>query len=230
MNKRAEKYLLETVRQNYEDIAVDFDRSRTKRMRKMLLGIIKQLKVKTEDKILDLGCGNARLLANLPPGVSYLGLDNSAELIKINQGRSSSPQTTFVLGDILRLDDFKPGDFNFIFCLAVFHHLPGKKCRLVFLKQVADLMDYSTRLVLSVWKLRKGFKFLSTFISSFLKQLIQGRILDYGDLLFPGFNQKSLRYYHAFSRLELERIIRRSGLQISQSKEDEHNYYFVLKK
>ncbi|HPT08413.1 MAG TPA: class I SAM-dependent methyltransferase [bacterium] len=230
MNKRAEKYLLSVVTQNYNDIAHDFSVSREKDLLPMVLEIITKLNIKSGDKILDLGCGNGRLVKSLPAEVSYLGLDNSLELIKLAQKKYSNEKNIFQNKNILNIEEIENFDFNYIFCLAVFHHLPGEKKQLSFLKQLYEKMDEKTILILSVWKLRFGFKFFKIFFKSFFSQLFKGRVLNYGDLLFYGFKQHSLRYYHAFSIKELKKIIKKSGFNIFNLSEDKYNYYLILKK
>jgi cyclopropane fatty-acyl-phospholipid synthase-like methyltransferase len=230
MNKRAEKYLLSVVERNYNEIAEDFAITRERDLLPMVLEIITKLNIKPGDKILDLGCGNGRLVKNLPAGVSYLGLDNSLNLIKLAQKKYSGEKNIFQVKNILNIEEIKNFDFDYIFCLAVFHHLPGEKKQLFFLKQLYEKMDGKTMLVLSVWKLRFGFKFFKSFFKSFFSQLFKGRFLDYGDLLFHGFKQHSLRYYHAFSIKELKKIIKKSGFRIIEFNEDKYNYYLILQK
>ena len=91
-------------------------------------------------------------------------------------------------------------------------------------------MNKGSVLILSVWRLRNGFKFFKRFLNSFLKQLYRGRVLDYGDLLFYGFKRNSLRYYHAFSLREIKKIIYKIPFYKIEFKKDKYNYYFILKK
>ncbi len=230
MNKRAEKYLLSVVEQNYNEIAEDFSITRERDLLPMVLEISTKLNIKPGDKILDLGCGNGRLVKSLPVGISYLGLDNSQKLIKLAQEKYIGENNVFQVKNILNVEEIKKFEFDYIFCLAVFHHLPGEKKQLFFLKQLYKKMDEKTVLILSVWKLRFGFKFFRLFFKSFFSQLFKGNLLNYGDLLFYGFKQHSLRYYHAFSIKELKKIIKKSEFKIMEFNEDKYNYYLILKK
>ncbi len=230
MNKKTVDYLLSVVKNNYDEIADDFNKTREKNFHSLVLEIINKLNIKTGDKILDLGCGNGRLIKNLPSNIFYLGLDNSSKLIELAGKNYQKENIIFKQQDILKTEEFNFSDFKYIFCLAVFHHLPGKKKQLSFLWQIYDKMNKGSVLILSVWRLRNGFKFFKRFLNSFLKQLYRGRVLDYGDLLFYGFKRNSLRYYHAFSLREIKKIIYKIPFYKIEFKKDKYNYYFILKK
>ncbi len=230
MNKKAVEYLLSVVKNNYNEIADDFNKTREKNFHFLVLKIINELNIKSGDKILDLGCGNGRLVKNLPSDIFYLGIDNSSKLIELAKEKYQKENIVFKQQDILKIDEFIFLNFKYIFCLAVFHHLPGKKNQLYFLQQIYDKMSTGSILILSVWRLRNSLKFFKIFFSSFFKQLCRGRILDYGDLLFYGFKENSLRYYHAFSLCGIKKIIVKSPFNNVKFKKDKYNYYFILKK
>jgi 2-polyprenyl-3-methyl-5-hydroxy-6-metoxy-1,4-benzoquinol methylase len=230
MNKKTADYLLSIVKNNYNEIADDFDKTREKNFHPLVLQIIKELNVRTGDKVLDLGCGNGRLVKNLSSDIFYLGLDNSSKLIELAKKKYQKENIIFKQQNILEIEKFNFLDFKYVFCLAVFHHLPGKKKQLYFLQQIYDKIDTGSILILSVWRLRNSFKFFKIFFLSFLKQLFQGHVLDYGDLLFYGFKKNSLRYYHAFSLREIKKIVYKIPFSKIEFKKDKYNYYFILKK
>ncbi|MFA5644173.1 MAG: methyltransferase domain-containing protein [Patescibacteria group bacterium] len=229
MNKKAERYLLKVVENNYEEIAEDFNISRQKPLHSEVLEILKSLEA-TKQKILDLGCGNGRLLEFLPDNIDYLGVDNSKKLLDLARQKYKKNGVRFVYKNILNLDQLEENNFNLVFCLAVFHHLPGDSLRLSFLNKIYDKIDKDGLLVISVWKLRSKNRFNYLFLKSFLKQFFKGRILDCGDLLFRGFRQKSQRYYHAFSKRKLKKIFQSSKFKIKEFREDKFNFYIIAKK
>lgn len=231
MNKKAEKYLLKLVEQGYEDIAIDFSETRKKPMKPMVYQITEDLNIGPNDKILDLGCGNGCFFEVLSGRGNYLGVDNSSRLITLAQREY---KTKFKKFDIIKLDELKEGNFSFIFSWAVFHHIPGKKLRLNFLKQVYKKLNPEGTFVISVWKLRNKKNFYKLALKIFFKSFFQKRILDFGDLIFPwkGSFKKvnTLRYYHAFSKKSIEKEIKKSNFRIIKFLEDDFNYYLVLKK
>lgn len=230
MNKKAEKYLLQVVLSNYEDIAESFNETRKKPMKPMVLEIVESLHVLPENKVLDLGCGNGRFLEVLNDKQNYLGVDNSQNLIKFAREKYGDK---FQVLDILKLDKLKENNFDFVFSWAVFHHIPGNNLRLNFLNQVYDKMKDDSILVISVWKLRQRKNFFYLALTSFLQNLLMFRIVDWGDLVFNWGKRKNgirPRYYHAFSEKEFKNIFKKSKFKVEDFLEDEFNYYIVLRK
>lgn len=106
----------ETTKKGYQTIASDFSASRERLWPE--LKIFKKY-VKDNDSVLDLGCGNGRILKLFEEiNIKYLGVDNNAELI--NDAREKYPDKKFVHADIL---DFKIKEkFDVIFMVAVLNH------------------------------------------------------------------------------------------------------------
>ena len=56
--------------------------------------------------------------------------------------------------------------------------------------------------------------------------------MDFGDILFDWKNSQgektSKRYYHAFKKGELKRVIKKAGLKIEKIYKDKYNYYALL--
>jgi SAM-dependent methyltransferase len=73
------------------------------------------------DRILDLGCGPGELLAYLPGGVSYLGVDISPDYIARAREQYGT-RAEFRVGDATAFD---PGDdrFDLVLAFGVLHHL-----------------------------------------------------------------------------------------------------------
>ncbi len=231
MNKKAKKYLLDIVEGGYEKIASDFSETRKKPMKPMVYKIVGDLDIKPEDSVLDLGCGNGCFFEVLGGKGNYLGLDNSAKLIALAE---EEYKTNFKKFDIIKLDELKENNFNFIFSWAVFHHIPGKKLRLNFLQEVYKNLNPEGSFVFSVWKLRNRKDFYKLAFKTFFNNLFQGKIMDWADLIFPwkGSPKKFQppRYYHAFSKKSLEKEIKKSSFKIEKFLEDDFNYYLILKK
>ena len=236
MNRRAEKFLLKIVSSGYENIAEAFNETRKKPMRPLVYDIVRDLSIKDNDKILDIGCGNGRFLEVLFDkknniNWNYLGLDNSAKLIEYAKEKYGNK---FEVIDIINLKKTKKNNFNYVFSWAVFHHLPGNNLRLKFLQDVYDLIDSGGGFVFSVWKLRNRKNFFGLSLKSFFEQILRGRILDFGDLIFNWKGNKGgevrPRYYHAFSKRNLIRLISKTNFKIDSFLEDDFNYYYILKK
>lgn len=231
MNKRTQKELLDIVQKNYERIASGFSETRQKRLWPELLGLFK--KVKNEDSLLDVGCGNGRLLeAFLDKNIEYLGVDPSQELIAEAQKRH--PDCKFVLGDILNLGKIKEHSFDYVASIAVLHHLPSKELRINALKQLRNKIKPEGEIILTVWNFWSQKKYRKLIFKFFLLKLLKKNKMDFGDILFDWKKDKdkflSKRYYHAFTSGELRSIINKAGLYIKKLYKDKYNYYLVLKK
>jgi len=258
MDKQTQQNLLDLVKRNYEEIAVDFNTTRKKYLWPELLKLTEV--VKDGDKILDVGCGNGRLLeAFSKKKIEYLGVDNSEKLIKAatknfqfsifnfqtnsNFQFSSKLQNTkykFQTADILELDKIQEKDFNYIFCIAVLHHLPGEDLRLRALGQMKNKLKPASidsargggKIILTVWNLWSRPKFRKLIFKFGLLKLIGKNKLDFGDILFDWKNSKgekiSQRYYHAFTKNNLKKLTLRAGFKIEKIYKDKYNYYLIL--
>lgn len=229
MNKDKQNEILKIVRANYEDIAESFDETREKPIWPPLLELLKE--VKTGQSILDVGCGNGRILKDLSGrGVRYVGLDQSRALIKICQDKY--PKYKFAAADIANLGAVAEYDFDWVFCVAVLHHLPGFDLRLQSLKQLKNKIKDDGRIVLTVWNMWSEDKFRKMIWRFFFLKLLRRNQMEFGDVLFDwkrgGMTSK--RYYHAFRRCELKKLVKRAGLKIEKITRDRFNYYLTLTK
>jgi len=231
MNKSTRDKILHIVKTNYSDIAGEFNATRQKYIWPGLNEFTSDLK--TGSRVLDVGCGQGRLLEILADKkINYLGVDSSRELIELAQKNYSNYK--FLVSDVLSLDRMAESDFDYVFSVAVLHHLPGKKLPIEALRQMAAKLAVDGRMIISVWNLWSQTKYLKLIILSYFKYLFSENKLDWGDILFFWKNsqgtQVSLRYYHAFSVWELKKISRRANLKIIKIVKDKFNYYLVLQK
>ena len=149
--------LLALNRQFYARFAGDFARTR----RSWPPGFDRILPyLQTASNVLDLGCGNARLLAFLDaknwPG-KYTGLDSSENLlVEARLTAQAHPQipSRFIVSDLFA-DGWvqaTAGPFDSLVGLAVLHHIPGAQNRGRFLTQCADQLAPGRHLIVSTWQ------------------------------------------------------------------------------
>ncbi len=153
--------------------------------------------------VLDLGCGNGRLVDILNPKTEYLGIDNSSKLLKI--ARQKYPKNQFKNQNILKLKLNKK--FDIVFSLAVLHHL-SEEYHLEFVRAVKQYLGKNGIIIISVWKLNK-------------KQLESGEKQSKKEILIPfkDSGQKILakRYIYQFDLKELENLFVENGFKILES-------------
>jgi len=224
--------LKQIVADNYQEIAEQFSATRQKPLWPRLRQILRQLPI--SGRLLDIGCGNGRLLEELKkrPIDCYVGLDSSPELLKIAaQGYPQAAWPFSINWQLGNLLDTPTGQqFDFVCCIAALHHLPGRANRQLAAKNLGRWLKPGGYLIISVWDLWHQPKYWPKLLTGLWLSL-SGQ-LDCGDLLFNWGQQKSSgrqRYYHAFTKAELKRLIVATGLDIVDCQQDGLNLYLVAR-
>lgn len=221
--------MLEIVKNGYNDVAAEFDATRKKALWPMIYKFTSG--IKNGDYILDLACGNGRLLEALKDKkINYLGADNSEELL--NLAKQNYPGEKFILSDMLNLDGVEDGKFNYIFCLAALQHIPSQELRIAALKKIHSKLGASGRLIISNWNLWARPVFKHKLIKRYLLRFFKSYREDWNDLIFPWKDatgqEKSQRYYHAFTGQELKYLALSAGFKIHSYQKDKHNFWLEL--
>lgn len=229
MNKKKEQELLALVKRNYQEIAADFDITRKKEIWPEIRDFAIQVEVGS--RVLDLGCGNGRLIEALKDkNVEYLGLDNSSELIEL--ARTNYPGKGFLVGDILDLSSINNNYYDYIFCLATLQHIPSRNLRLKALSEMESKLKIGGKLILSNWNLWSQKKYCSRLLKNYWLKIIGLYQLGYNDLIFPWKNASgkviSERYYHAFTKKEFKKLIRLTNFKTQEFKRDKYNFWLLL--
>ena len=216
MDKNYAQYLLYKTRENYDLIAEPFSGTR-----QFIWEDLKPLAeyVKDGDKVLDVGCGNGRLLELFQgKNVDYIGVDSSEELIKIakNKAKNKYPQAKFLAGDALNLP-FANQSFDKVFSVAVLHHIPSEEMRLKFLSEASRVLKPQGRIILTTWYLLRKKKARTLLFKYTFLKLIGKSKLDFFDIFFPwkGRLKKPIgRYVHVFRKKEIKNLFRQAGLEV----------------
>lgn len=91
----------------------------------------------TNDAILDVGCGDAKILQYLQVA-NYLGIDHNSRYIDKAKSRYGH-RGTFIVGDVDDIRQHVDATFDKALVLSVLHHLDDDQCVLL-LKQVSGLL------------------------------------------------------------------------------------------
>jgi len=152
MDKDYAEYLLNKTREDYNLIAEEFSMTRWDIWSEFNIfrGYIKD-----GDRVLDIGCGNGRLLKLLKDkNIDYIGVDNSEKLI--NLAKEKYPQNRFLVADSLNLP-FPENYFDEVFLIAVLHNVPSKEFRLQILKEAKRVLKQDGILIIKNTEEPKGF-------------------------------------------------------------------------
>lgn len=188
---------------------------------------------KDDDKILDFGCGNGRLLEILSEkNICYYGVDVSEKLIEIAKSKYLSENTSF-----LKLDPsqeslpFADNFFNAVYSVAVFHHFPGKEYRKQMAKELFRITKPGGYVVVTVWNLWSK-KYIRNIIANWQNKLFGKSNLDWNDcqIIFKDNEGNDFkRYHHAFRNREIENLFSKAGFMTEILKKGKNIIYIGRK-
>ena len=229
--------LLQKVKQDYAEIAGDFDLTRRgnwedfKVFDDYLARGVTNIDIDFANtksnglKVLDIGCGNGRLKDYVGDKAEYFGTDNSKEFVEIAKERGDH----FKVGDFLSLP-YPDSEFDLVVSVAAFHHLPTKKLQLQALSEVARVMKPDAQGVFLVWNLwqRKYFRLFLKTVLRFLASFGKYGLRDF----FVPWAKKTDRYYYAFTKRTLKKVLKKSGFKVQKVSlaPSKKNYYIVFTK
>lgn len=108
--------------------------------------------IRPNSSVLDVGCGNGRLLLGLPKKIKYTGLDTSRRLLE--DAEKTYANHNFIETDITEEKIWKHlPKFDYIFCIAVIHHLSTTKDHLFLLDQINKHLKPGGKVLITAWNL-----------------------------------------------------------------------------
>ena len=156
------------------------------------------------DTTLDLGCGIGRLLKAFPNvNVRYTGIDNNEFLLTAARKEFPGKEFQQMSMEALALGDQQ---YDYIFCIAAFHHLVCRTDRLVLLQKCHAALQPDGTLFMTVWDLWQPKYVRHVFSHLTLK-------VAWNDFFIPWKATDKIvwRYYHGFTKGELRRLLRAAG-------------------
>ncbi len=210
MRREVAEQLKNQTRDAYDAAAKEFSDSRAKFWEE--LSYLGEHAV-PGSRILDVGCGNGRLLSILPGNVEYIGVDFSKELLSI--ARARHPGGTFIHGNATDLP-FSDREFDTVFSFATLHHIPSRELRRKAVAEMARVLRPGGTLIVTAWDLWHA-NHLGDLARGILRALVRSGSADVGDIFLPLGKKKGTRYIHGFTRTGLLRLLAKSGFAIVDS-------------
>ena len=215
MEKEYAEYLLKKTKEDYDLIAEDFSRTRYSAWPEF--GIFTDF-IKEGDKILDVGCGNGRLLELLKDKkIGYTGVDVSEKLIRLAQEKY--PQNNFLLADNLNLP-FSDDNFDKVFSVAVLHNVPSDELRKRAISELSRVLKPGGLLFITVWYLWQKKTSWKPLLKNVFLKLIGRSKLDFNDIFIPWKDSqgkiRTQRYFHCFIKKELQKLAENAGFKIKK--------------
>ncbi|MFH0840792.1 MAG: class I SAM-dependent methyltransferase [bacterium] len=234
MREQTKKEILKMVVRNYQNIADQLKSSKEKTLWPELIKIAGSIE---HGRILDVGCGSGRIYRLFKDKqIKYVGVDNCDKMINLakEQNLNTENKPEFIHGNILELNNIQQVNFDYLFCIDVLHHLPGKRLRLDALRQLKNKIKPGGEIILTVWNLWKQLEYRRLILKFLALKLFKKNKMDFGDILIDCKNHRnntySKCYYHAFTARELKKMIKQTGLKIKGFYKDKKTYYLMLTK
>ncbi|MFA6447657.1 MAG: methyltransferase domain-containing protein [Patescibacteria group bacterium] len=205
MENEARRKLEQEVADFYEAQGKNF--SQTRQANWPIFKLLER-ELKPGSTVVDVGCGNGRLLNVLSPGINYIGLEPSSSLLAEARKRfSNRPGVVFKPGSLPKLD-LPNESADAVVCIAVMHHIPSLEQRAVALAEILRILKPGGIFICSVWNLRASRFFnFNTFLHAWLRDAGVPRG-ERGDMYMPwkmeGADAK--RYVHAFTSKEWKEL------------------------
>ncbi|MFH1508897.1 MAG: class I SAM-dependent methyltransferase [bacterium] len=219
MRKKLVKNVLANVNHSYAIIANHFAQTRVKNWPQVDEMVKKYVHDKM--KVLEVGCGAGRLvnsLADISGEISYVGLDNNLEFLKIAKKKFGHKlrgcKITWRQAELFKTGE-KDNSVDVVLCIAALHHIPSAKLRKDALAEWQRILKPGGILIMTNWWLlskeaEKRYKLK--------RQKLPNRLFGYdkGDYLIPWKNSEgkiiAKRYYHAFTLQKIEGLLKQENL------------------
>lgn len=251
MNQETTVRLQELTRNFYDTVAGQFSDTRQTAWPgwERTLVHLNKFEANKQLSVLDVACGNGRflnfLMQNFNRVVQYEGIDNNKKLLQETKALLHEKE---VRGNVYQIDlidrlletnqRYFPElnrCYDLIVCFGIFHHIPSMKLRKTCIQQLAQLLDSSGILIISLWQFADLERFQKKLLSPQSFE-IDPTDLEENDYLLGWDTQTNIaRYCHSFSQENIEELVTASSLKLldqfkADGKNNNMNTYLVLQR
>ena len=213
--------IIDLNHQFYQSFATDFSETRGR----LQVGVLKVLeRIPPEASVLDLGCGNGKVLLQLVDNGfkgKYLGADFSIGLLEwAERDRPSGLEASFVELDLAThsWDDVLPaGSYDVICCFATMHHIPSREIRLSILHNIRERLAEDGILYFSVWQFIRSERLRKKILPWETAGLQEDQVDDGDYLLDWKRGGTGTRYVHLYNQDELNQLADQTGFKVLES-------------
>jgi len=212
------------LKSTFDEIAEDFDRTRSKPWKEC----IEFAKTIPKDSIvLDIGCGNGRNMILFSENKRVIGLDISRNMVQTAKKnlmkKNLSHKCDLLQSDAVHLP-IKESSIDVILYIATLHHISTADERLRSLLELKRTLRKGGRALISVWAFDQP-KFEELLKEHLKKKEGFGDV----DVEWKGSDGRTFkRFYHLFYGEELKDLALKAELTIKEYYKSNNNYYAVV--
>ena len=224
--------LIDLNRRFYQSFAPAFSETRG-RLQPGVLRILEGFPTRAD--ILDLGCGNGNLAAELAAkgyAGRYVGVDFSEDLLEIARAKVPRPSSaagkeqgfdpSFVQGDLAAADldqqaEIGARDYDYVLAFACLHHLPSQALRLRLLRQLHGLLRPEGRFIHSNWQFLNSERLRGRIQAWESVGILDDEVDEWDYLLDWRRDGEGLRYVHYFTEEQLAELAAETGFAVAES-------------
>ncbi|MFW5846853.1 MAG: class I SAM-dependent methyltransferase [Nanoarchaeota archaeon] len=195
--------------QVWNNIAPEWHRHKEKPLKN-----VKEFLKNSQGKILDFGSGSGRHLIKFNNKKrEYYLVDFSFEMIKLAEQKSKKLgiNAKFKVADLTNLP-YENNFFDFSICVSAIHCIPKEKNRKKAISEMYRVLKPSGKAYIGVWNIKS-----KRFRNKRPERLI-------------GWTNKGKRYYHLYTKDEIEKELKEIGFKILEDKSSEMMINFVVEK